>query len=501
MAANDSLNPNTIARFLNKNPQDFTRADLIRFIEENGIRMINYRYAAGDGRLKTLNFVISGRAHLEKLLTEGERVDGSSLFKYIDSGASDLFVIPRLKTAYVNPFSAIPTLDLLCTYYTPSGDPMPGAPDNILRKAQAELTKATGMTFEAMGELEYYVISGRNELYPASSQCGYHESGPFAKWEALRTEAMQHIASAGGKIKYGHSEVGFIREADREMIQSEIEFLPVPAEDAADQLLIAKWMLNMTGYKHGVQISFAPKISVGHAGSGMHIHTRLMKNGKSMMIADGKLSPEARMMIAGFLQLAPSLTSFGNTVPTSYLRLVPHQEAPTNICWGDRNRSTLVRVPLGWTQAADRMFHDRNPQDTAPVAPDEARQTVEFRAPDGSANIHLLLAGLAVAARHGVMGGEESLELAKKLYVDVNIFNEKHRAVQDKLPKLPASCQESAEKLVDQRAFYEERDVFPPALVTRIAENLAAYSDRNLSETLYGKDEEIRKLVNEYIYR
>lgn len=29
----------------------------------------------------------------------------------------------------------------------------------------------------------------------------------------------------------------------------------------------------------------------------------------------------------------------GDANPTSYLRLVPHQEAPTNVCWGDRNRS------------------------------------------------------------------------------------------------------------------------------------------------------------------
>ena len=42
------------------------------------------------------------------------------------------------------------------------------------------------------------------------------------------------------------------------------------------------------------------------------------------------------------MKLASSITAFGNTNPTSYFRLVPHQEAPTNICWGDRNRSVLV---------------------------------------------------------------------------------------------------------------------------------------------------------------
>ena len=73
---------------------------------------------------------------------------------------------------------------------------------------------------------------------------------------------------------------------------------------------------------------------------------RLMRDGKNVMLNDGKLSEEARKAIAGMMTLAPSITAFGNTNPTSYFRLVPHQEAPTNICWGDRNRSVLVRVPL-----------------------------------------------------------------------------------------------------------------------------------------------------------
>ncbi len=116
----------------------------------------------------------------------------------------------------------------------------------------------------------------------------------------------------------------------------------------------------MLGYEYGVEVSFAPKITVGKAGSGMHIHMMLEKDGKNMMVEDGKLSDTARKMIAGMLDLSKALTAFGNTIPTSYLRLVPHQEAPTNICWGDRNRSVLVRVPLGWT-GITTMINDANP--------------------------------------------------------------------------------------------------------------------------------------------
>ena len=120
-------------------------------------------------------------------------------------------------------------------------------------------------------------------------------------------------------------------------------------ESAADQLMMAKWILRSLAYRHGLDITFAPKITTGKAGSGLHFHTRMMKGDRSVMIKDGSLSDDARRAIAGYMKFASSLTAFGNTNPTSYFRLVPHQEAPTSVCWGDRNRSVLVRVPLGWS--------------------------------------------------------------------------------------------------------------------------------------------------------
>ena len=492
------MNPNKIIQYLKKPSSEFTKQDLIRFIEDNNIGSINFRYVGGDGRLKTLNFVINNKSQLDRLLSSGERVDGSSLFSYIDAASSDLYVIPRYRTAYINPFTTIPTVDILCSYYTKEGVPLPSAPENIVKKAHEALYNNLGLNFEAMGELEYYVLHARQDSYPSQAQKGYHESAPFCKWEMLRYEAMQAIAQAGGNIKYGHSEVGHICRDDQEIEQNEIEFIPVAIEDAADQIVLAKWVLRMIGYKYGVIISFAPKIVVGHNGSGLHVHTRLVKDGKTVMVEGNELCDLAKRNIAGYLSLAPSLTAFGNTVPTSYLRLVPHQEAPTNICWGDRNRSVLVRVPLGWL-GVKNMIRDANPAEREAAQELADSQTIEFRCPDGSANIHLLLAGLAVAARHG-LEMEDALGLAEKLYVDVNIFHAKHKSIRDKLPQLPTSCWESAECLSKDRKIYERDGVFPKVVIDGLIKMLKSYDDRDLSKKYYGKAEEINKLVDEHFH-
>ncbi|MDD6895433.1 MAG: glutamine synthetase family protein [Prevotellaceae bacterium] len=493
-----SMCPNEIVKFAGKPANELTKADIIKFIDEKGIEMVNFMYPAHDGRLKTLNFVINSREYLETILTCGERVDGSSLFPFIQAGSSDLYVLPKFRTAFVDPFAKLPTVTMLCSYFDKDGKPLESSPEQILRKACKMFNYSTGMTFQAMGELEYYVIAPDMGTFNATDQRGYHESAPFAKTGEFRTECMAYIAQAGGQIKYGHSEVGNFTLGGLTYEQNEIEFLPVDAEEAADQLMVAKWVIRNLGHEYGYNVTFAPKITVGKAGSGMHIHMRMMKDGKNQMLDGGKLSDTAKRAIAGMIELAPSLTAFGNTNPTSYFRLVPHQEAPTNVCWGDCNRSVLIRVPLGWTQGTD-MSATANPLEKPADFDTSQKQTVEMRSPDGSANIYLLMAGLAVACRHGLEKAD-ALEVAERTYVSVNIHQKENADRLKQLEQLPDSCAASADCLERQRGIYEELGVFSPQLIDGMEAHLRSFGDADLRSRAEADTKLMEKLVAEHFH-
>lgn len=490
-------NQNELVQFLKKSSLEFTHEDIIRFVKHRGISMINFRYAAEDGKLKTLNFVPCNNDHLISILTGGERVDGSSLFSFVESGSSDLYVVPRYRTAFVNPFTPVPTLEMLCSFYNNEGKPLDSSPEYILRKAYNRFRKNTGLKFRAFGELEYYIKSPYNALYPLTDQKGYHQAAPFTKFEKLRVRAMELCAMAGCCIKYGHAEVGSFTKDDEDFEQHEIEFLPVEIDEAVDQLLIAKWIIRLLCFEAGVEVSFAPKITIGKAGSGLHIHMMLEKDGKNVMVENGKLSDTARKMIAGLLHFSKSLTAFGNTIPTSYLRLVPHQEAPTNICWGDRNRSVLVRVPLGWNGCMD-MIRDANPADDSAFREGASKQSVELRSPDGSADIYKLFAGIVIAAEYG-LGLENGVQEAQRLYVGYNIFRE-NGSEKKHLEALPSSCWESADCLEAQRSEFEKDGVFSAGVIDNVISKLRSYDDKGLSEKLYKKNEEISMLVKKYLH-
>ena len=491
--------PQPLIRFLDKPARTLTKADILRYVTENNIPMINFRYVAADGRMKTLNFVATDPHYVDTILSAGERVDGSSLFKNLDAGASDLYVIPQYHTAYLNPLAEVPTLDLMCAYYDKDGNAFSGDPSAIMRRAGQTIKERTGYEFECMGELEYYVIGKQEDLFLAEDQRGYHESSPYTKFEKFRKEAMLAMASCGCLIKYGHSEVGNFTMNGCMYEQNEIEFLPTHLEDAANQLILAKWILRTMAYRYGLNLTFSPKITTGKAGSGMHIHTRIMKNGQNMMLdKDGKLSEVAKRAIAGYLDLAPSLTAFGNTNPLSYFRLVPHQEAPTNVCWGDRNRSALVRVPLGWN-IDQNMATDANPQEPVFKPDYSGKQTAEMRSPDGSANIYMIIAGLAVAARHG-LEMENGVKYAEDRYVGVNIFEEENKEKAKHYKQLPDSCHASADCLEAQRAIYEQYGVFGKEIIESTMRMLRAYNDGDLRQRVAKQPDELIKLVERYMH-
>jgi glutamine synthetase len=106
---------------------------------------------------------------------------------------------------------------------------------------------------------------------------------------------------------------------------------------------------------------------------------------------------------------------------------------------------------------------------------------VEFRSPDGSAKVHLLLAGLTLAARAGLT--QEGMEqTADKYYVQGNIFEEPEKYTH--LAALPANCAECADLLERERDLYEGDRVFPRAVIDYAIRMLRAERDEDLARDL-----------------
>jgi len=501
---------NPLAVILDKSPHDFQRADFLKIIEQERIERITFHYTALDGKLKELKLPISSPYQAECILAEGERVDGSSLFKgMVDTFLSDLYVVPIYKTAFFNPFDNR-SLDFICRYLTKEGKRAPFTVDSILAEACEFFQENTGLELHGLGELEFFLISKKElNIFPLKKN-GYHESAPFIKsWDILN-EIIHFLTKITGAIKYAHSENGTIDciQSDLEEIkgkraeQLEVEFQSKPVHEMADYLVLARWLIRNVAYKHDCVATFAPKIEEGVAGNGMHLHLELKKKGINVMLgSDGKLSKSALFLIGGLCEYADSLTAFGNTVSSSYLRLVPEQEAPTRIFWSDLNRDALIRVPLAWSNLHNlaKMF---NPQEKAEIKDTESCQTVELRSPDGSALIHLLLAGVVMAAEWGFKDSR-SLELAEKLYTKRDVFKDKK--LLDAFPPLPASCVESSRLLLKKRDLYEREGIFPPGIIEYLVNNLEMENDEKMSQKLQSLHEdkrlhEIRKVMHKDLH-
>jgi len=500
---------NQIEVLVGKPRSELTKEDLINLINENQIERLTFHYTAIDGKVKELRLPITSKEQAEIILAEGERVDGSSLFKgVVNAGESDLYVIPVYKTAFINPFDKT-SLDFICRFVTGDGELAPFAPDNLLHITHRKLQEETGIEFYSLGELEFYLVGNNGEnLYPLPNQKGYHGSSPYVKTTDIVNEMLRIMTTITSEIKYAHNEVGLINSLDCDnplyknklAEQVEIEFLPAPVEDAADVVVLGKWLCQSVANRHGLIATFYPKIQVGDAGSGLHFHTMLKRNNKNIMLnADQELSEDALKLIGGLCRYAPTLSAFGNMTAASFLRLVPNQEAPTKVCWGYSNRSALIRVPLGWRNL-DNLAMKVNPQQKLKTEIKDSRQTVELRSPDGSANTHLLLAGMTTALLWAYRNPEEALKLAEKNFVAGNIHNDAE--LEKELIDIATSCVETAETLSENKELYIKHGYFPEALIDEVIQMLTKQDDRGLNRRIIALSaEEGKKLAKEYLLK
>jgi glutamine synthetase len=153
-------------------------------------------------------------------------------------------------------------------------------------------------------------------------------------------------------------------------------------------------------------------------------------------------------------------------------------------------------VPLGWTGKIN-MAKDANPLEVEIKNSVPDKQTIEYRASDGSADIYTLFASLTVAARHG-LEMKNALKYAEDTYVDVDIFKDSKKA--KKLLHLPASCSESADLLEKQKDILLQYNVFTEGIIKGVIDYHRKFNDNNLRKELKNKPDEVMKLVEQYFH-
>ena len=168
--------------------------------------------------------------------------------------------------------------------------------------------------------------------------------------------------------------------------QFEINFTYTDALTMADHYILFKMAASAIARKHGMICSFMPKPMTDRTGNGMHMHFSLVKAEKNAFRDDADarglgLSSLAYHFMGGILKHAPALTALTCPSVNSYKRLVVGGTAsgatwaPAYICYGDNNRTAMVRV---------------------------TGNHLELRSPDSSANPYLMMAAVLAAGVDGV---------------------------------------------------------------------------------------------------
>lgn len=424
--------------------------DLVGAARCASIRNLHLMHVGGDGWLKSLDFTVRNPEDLEGVLRTGERADGSSLFAGmgITAGASDIVLLPRPETAFLDPFATEAALCVLCGHRDRRGNPLDISPDTIVRRAFARVRDEMGCELTALGEVEYFLghPSDQRESY-GSDDRGYHATSPFVFGAGLRRRAMQVLEDLGVSVKYGHSEVGWMQAEGWTWEQHEIELALAPLPAAADAVVLTQWVLRNLAHEVGLRASFEPVVVAGHAGSGSHFHFSPMRGGEHLgageQVAD--FGPEARALIAGLVHDGGALMAWGNRDGSSFTRLAQGKESPETITWGCYNRKALVRIPI---RAA-------SPDGSTVTAP-----TIEFRLPDGSVHPHLLLAGVAQAM------------LAASVREDLEAVLEGSEAGKGSGESLPFDRASVASHLEACRSDFEAGGVVPALLIDSDLERL-----------------------------
>ena len=263
---------------------------------------------------------------------------------------------------------------------------------------------------------------------------GYHATPPLDIMFNLRSEMVKVIQESGVRVRYHHHEVGGPG-------QSEVEILFAPLVDAADATMWIKYLIKLIAQRRSRTVTFMPKPLYNEAGSGMHMHQKMVKKGQPVFYdASGYagLSKTALHYIGGILAHGPSLIALTNPSTNSFKRLLPGFKAPVNLFFSLANRSAAIRIPKYAITPQDKCF--------------------EFRPPDATCNIYLAMSAILMA---GIDGIRKKIDPSEAGFGPFDVDVEKMpKEVKEKIRPLPSSLKEALDALQKDHQYLLEGGVF-----------------------------------------
>ncbi|MHA2279232.1 MAG: glutamine synthetase family protein, partial [Candidatus Kariarchaeaceae archaeon] len=356
--------------------------NILKLIKVNGLKFVRFQFTDVFGYLRGVEIPA---INISRFLGEGIGVDGSSI-GFLTPESSDLRLIPDPTTFRLLPWNKQICL-IICDVRLSDGSELACDPRTILKR-QLRKIYDIGYTPEVRPEIEYYILDD----FSSADDAEYMDLEPFDKFGQLRRKIMDYCLELGIPVKYGHAEVG--------PGQQEIELGFSDPLLAADQVQLMKQSIRVVADQSDYQATFMPKPLAEEAGNGLHVHQRLLKDGKSIFGENG-ITNFCKNFIAGLLTYAPNMTAFLNPIANSYQRMVAGYEAPIYLSWGVGNRTALIRVP-GY----------------------ESSVRIEYRGADGAANIYITFA-LQLAA--GMLGIKNNLMPLDQTTEDVSRLSNEER--------------------------------------------------------------------------
>lgn len=366
-------------------------------VKEDNVQFIQLQFTDLHGSIKSVTIPTH---RLPESLEKGTWFDGSSIEGFTRIAESDMYLKPDTSTYTVLPWEK-DTARIICDVYTPDNKPFEGDPRYILRRAIKEAEKL-GFTYNVGPELEFFLFKQKedeNGIEPAPHDvAGYFDYSPRDLAGDIRKNIVTSLQSMGLEVEMSHHEVA--------AGQHEIDFKYADALKTADNCITLKHAVKSIAHKFGIYATFMPKPVYGINGSGMHCHQSLYdKQGKNVFFDEKdsyKLSKIAKSFVAGQLKHIRAMTIVLAPNVNSYKRLVPGFEAPVYICWGQINRSALIRIPR--------------------YSPGREQSTrCELRCPDPSNNPYLAFAAMLMSGLDGI---KNNLLAPEPVEEDVYEFDE-----------------------------------------------------------------------------
>lgn len=232
------VGPGRLITFLRGPYTRFAGRSVGQYVRRGNVHVIGFVCPTKSKQLGALGFIVGGRTCLSTVLAYKRHISNSDLFPFVRTNDDSLCMVPQFQATFLSPFTRVPALSVLYSFFGGSKRPLRDSPRRALRGTYGTFGRMANVRFRTVKRLRCCMVTPSAGVFRTASRGNCRRSTPCTGFGSFHARYVTCVTRTNKRVGCKRSRMNGFALGNVVCRRGRVRFLPIGTRSTTSRLVV-----------------------------------------------------------------------------------------------------------------------------------------------------------------------------------------------------------------------------------------------------------------------